>query len=470
MFRRLSTIIGYLLFALVVIGGTFVLVAFSQGYSYDTSHHRFVRRGLVLFSSTPSGAQITKDGKPINHNTSYRASYDPGKYAITIAKDGYHTWTKTLEVVAGQVTYARYVILLPETLLKATVATTPTAYVVPTASVDHHHLAYATAPTATQGAAVWVADMPGGAPTKRFSLPIATAATPAETIVGLDWSDDASHLLVVSQAAAGRVYRVIAADGSNPLNLTDKYKYDFTGIRFAPNDWHQLYWVSADSSFRRLDLSAQAVSNVLADQVTQFSYAGDHVLYIQTTPLGRSLLSFSLRDIASKSVIVQALPASPSYVMSYSNYQNNDDVVIIPSITRDAIIYSGVFGSSPVSTIVAHGVDNATFSPDGHFVALYSPTNLITYDLQLSTLIYNVNYVSPALSAPLTGLSWFDPYHLILHLGNEAVFSDFDGTNQVDIAPAMAGLTPFAANDAKSVYTLEPFGVSGQKLVNITIR
>ena len=470
MLRRLPTIIGYLLFALVVIGGTFVLVAYSQGYSYDMSEHSFVRRGLVLFSSTPSGAQITKDGKSLNHNTSYRASYDPGKYAITIAKDGFHSWNKTLQVIAGQVTYARYVILLPMILLNSTVSATPTPYLIPVSSEDHHHLAYSTAPTATDSAAVWVADMPGGAPEKRFGLPAATATVPAESIVSLNWSVDASHLLIVSQGVAGRVYRVIAADGSNPLNLTDKYKFDFAGIRFSPNDWHQLYWVSTDGSLRRLDLGSQVVSSVLAGQVTQFNYASDHLIYIETTPLGRSLMTFALNDSNNKSVIVQALPASPSYVISYSSYQGNDEVVVIPSSTRDALIYSGIFGSSPVSTIVARGVDNAVFSPDGHFVALYSTTKLITYDIQLSTPIYNVSYTSSTLAAPLTGLSWFDPYHLLLHLGDQAVFCDFDGTNQVNVAPVVAGMTPFAANDTRSIYSLEPAIAGGQKLVNITIR
>jgi hypothetical protein len=473
MFRRILIIFGYILAGFVIAGGTFTLVAYGQGYTYDFGHHRFVHRGLILFGSVPSGAYITQDGVYTKHHTGRRDSYNPGSYSFKVDKPGYNAWTKTLTVEAGMVVDARYIILPPLNLIKTTVATVTTSFSTPATSTDHRQIAYSSAPTATDGAAVWTQALPGGKAMKRYSLPAATPTTPAETIIGLQWSGDSAHLLVISQAATGRVYRVINADGTDPINLTDQYKLDFTGLQslqFAPSDWHDLFWIGADGSLRRLDLNAQTVSNVLATQVSQFSYAGDRVLYVNTTSLGQSMMALQVHNPTQTTRLVQSLPKSPNYTIVYANYQGTDELVVIPSATHEATVYSGIFGSSPVSTVVARNVDNASFAADGHLVALYSPSYLVTYDLELSTPTDIINYTSPSVGAPLNSLTWFDDYHLVLHLGGQTVFSDFDGTNRVILGSAVDGSTPFASNDMKSVYTFQTSGTTGQKLVNVGIR
>jgi len=473
MIRRILIIVSYLLAGFVIIGGTLTLVAYGQGYTYDFAHHRFVHRGLILFGSTPSGAYITRDGVYTKHRTNRRDSYNPGTYSFKIDKPGFNPWYKTLTVEAGEVINARYIILVPSSLTKTTVSTATTGYTNATVSTDQHNIAYSTAPTATDGAAVWTQALPGGRPTKRYSLPAATPTVPAETIVGLQWSGDADHLLIISQGASGRVYREVNADGTNAVDLTDQYKLDFTGLQslqFAPNDWHDLFWVASDGSLRRLDLNAQTVSSVLATGVSQFSYAADRVLYVNTTQLGQSLMSLQVHSPTQVTRLVQSLPKSPSYSVVYSSFQGTDELVVIPSATHEATIYSGIFGSSPVSTVVARKVDKASFTPDGHLVALYSSTNLVTYDLLLSTPTDIVNYQSPALGASLTSLSWFDSYHLVLHLGSQTVFSDFDGTNRIALGQTVDATAPFASSDAKSVYSIAASGSTGEKLINIGIR
>ncbi len=473
MFRRILITLGYILVGFVIAGGTLILVAYGQGYTYDIAHHRFVHRGLILFGSVPTGAYITQDGVYTKHQTNRRDSYNPGSYLFKIDKPGYMAWSKTLVVHPGMVTDARYVILVPQKPVQTTVATVDASFATPATSTDHRHIAYSSPATATEGPAVWTQDLPGGKPIKRYSLAAATPTVPAETIIGLQWSGDDSHLLVITQTPAGRVYRVINADGTNPINLTDQYKLDFTGLQslqFAPSDWHDLFWIGADGSLRRLDLNAQAVSDVLAAQTTQFSYAGDRLLYVNTTALGQSLMALQVHNPTQTAWLIPSLPKSSAYSIAYASYQGTDELVIIPSATHEATMYSGIFGSSPASTVVARNVDKASFTADGHLVALYSPTTLVTYDLELSTVTDIVNYRSPALGASLNSLGWFDNYHLIMNLGGKTVFSDFDGTNRVVLGSAADGSVPFASSDNRSVYTIQINGTTGQKLVNIGIR
>ena len=460
MFRRILIIIGYALVGLAIAAATLALVAYGQGYSYDFSTHRLVHKGLVMIDASPGGAIVTRPGSSWHHAVAYHGTYKPGTYTFTVSKTGYRSWSKTLTVTAGQVVDARYVVLLPQKLVNATAAKLNGT--LGTAVVSSNHQSLAVPVTTPSGVDIYIADLPGGNFIKRLSLP-------GETITQLVWSADATHLLVVSQAPTGPVDRVISADGSVNLNLTTQYNSTFPGLKFDPTNWQQLYWVDSTGALRHLDLSAQAISGVLAAGISQFSFAGNRLIYVQATSLGQSLMAFTLGNPTQPQQLIQALPKSPGYVLKYANYQGQDELVVIPNSTGDALVYTGIFGSSPVSTIVARNVTSATFSPDGHYVALYSPSLLITYDFLLSTPTQIINYPSPNLGGSLQGLNWFDNNHLLLNINGQTVFSDFDGTNRTIITSTLPNSLPFGALDQKSIYSLQAT-TTGQKLVNTSIR
>ena len=63
--------------------------------------------GSISVSSSPSGADISLDGEPINAVTPYTIQHlDPGTYTITLHLEGYQDWGPTNEnVVSQQTTY-----------------------------------------------------------------------------------------------------------------------------------------------------------------------------------------------------------------------------------------------------------------------------------------------------------------------------------------------------------------------------
>ena len=468
MLRRILVSFGYLAVATLIIGGTIGLVAYGEGYEFSFSQQKFVLKGLVLINSSPGAASISRDNIDLKKRTNYRATYKPGSYTFTVSKDGFRSWSKRLTVEAGQVTDARYIVMLPNTLTKTYLASAP-SFGLMTASPDERRIAYVTPATDIVGEIIWTIDLPSGQPVRRYSLPLATTEAPAETIQQLTWSGDGSHLLVISQSAAGKVFRVMEKDGSNVADLTTKYQFDFSSIAFAPTDWRLLFWVTRDGTLRRLDLGTQAVSGVLAGNVTQVSFAADRVLFVQTTSLGKTLQAAPVNNPVSISRIVPSLPDSPSYTIAYGRFQNTDQLVIIPASTREATFYSGIFGSSPVSTVVARDVDSALFSPSGRFVAIYSTSHVATYDALLSSPTHIVTSESPALSGPLTSLTWGDEFHFISHIGTKAIWSDYDGSNAQDVATIIDGSIPFTSNDQRTAYVTNT-SATGQTLTTLLLR
>lgn len=88
-------------------------ILYAMGYSFDWQKYALVQTGGLYLKSTPNGAQIAINGK--NKNTTPRlvSHLRPSFYEITISKNDFYPWQKTLEVLPGLVTEARNIMLFP---------------------------------------------------------------------------------------------------------------------------------------------------------------------------------------------------------------------------------------------------------------------------------------------------------------------------------------------------------------------
>ena len=99
-------------------------VLYSQGYRVDFQNLRIVQTGGFYFKIFPRSSNIViipeREGlSSVESNTdfffgtSYVENLFPGRHAITISKEGYHPWRKSLEIKEKRVTEAKNVILIP---------------------------------------------------------------------------------------------------------------------------------------------------------------------------------------------------------------------------------------------------------------------------------------------------------------------------------------------------------------------
>lgn len=424
MIRRILIIAGYFAAFLVIAGLTAILVAYGKGYSYDFKTGRIVHNGLLLLGSQPSGADITIRGKETHHHTPRRVTLQAGSYAVTVTKAGYRTWQKTVSIVASEVTFAEYILLVPNQLQPVKLAALPAA---PTAvlSRDQKHLAYAESngtlmagASDGQAKAIWhVPAVPSSADSTQPS---------ASQITALVWSDDNSRLLATVATAGQNAYWVVNADGSGATNLTDLFKFDFsTGLVFTPGNAAKLYWNSPDG-LRQLDMGAQTVSGVLADQVVQIIPASDRLFYVQQNQLGRVLMSIDRSG--KKQQAVQILPASQSYSVAFASVNDQDYLAVVPSQTHTATLYIDPYGRRPTTEVISAAADTVSFSPGGSYL-LAEGAEPATYDVNRSELTGKpVVYGLPGLSNQPSA-TWYDDHHLIYSQNGQIWLTEFDGTN-----------------------------------------
>ena len=451
MLRRIIIIFGYLSLVLTVVGFTAVLVAYGNDYSYDFATHKIIQKGHIIIESLPSGVAITEDGKLLKKKSPYQAAYKVGEHSFGLAKDGFWPWEKVLKVVAGRVTLANYVLFVPKqpttTVLDTRVSITAQAI-----SKDHRHIAYI---TGGADPAVFTLDTGSKKVAKLYAPKAAAPPVAAEVLREVAWADDASHVLITTDVGGQPVHRLATSTGaSEPNNLTSAFGFNLTGLKFSGSNWQQLYWVSPDG-LRRLDVSSNSVSAVLADKVTQFWTQNDRVLYVQQTDLGRSLWSLDSRG--KRQELIPALVESDTYDVALARYNGEDELAVLPVKTGIATLYSGIFGDTPVAKVINKGVSNVSFSPDGHLLALTSSTDMSVYDLERST-VENTFVLYPIAAQPgaLTSMTWFDNFHILAIRGGELIWSEFDGANRVDLGKTYGILPAYSDADSKSILVYRP--------------
>jgi hypothetical protein len=461
MLPRLLAILGYIVGAVIIIGGTVLLIAYGKGYSYDFNTGRLLHRGLVLLESAPSNAQITLGNKVLKQKTPYRQTFEGGEYDFTVAKDGFRTWHKRIEVIPAQVSLVQYLLLLPQHFQVDSVATYP-AISQALASRDRHRLGFVVPSGPTAG--VWSLDTGNREQTRLYIPPTAVAGQPAEQLQIVSWSDDASHTLVKRTAGTAISYLVLAANGSDPvIDLATAFPgVDFATADFNPSNWRELYWISPEG-LRRVDVTTKAVSQPFAQKLATFGFAGDRVLFVDTSQPVASLWSLDRGGHTQR--LVPELAPSVSYSLAFSTYIGTPQAVVVAPDSHNVTLYTDIYNQGKVTAkTIDVSASRASFNGDGRFVLLSDDAHVSTYDLERSKI-----YRFPEINSKVTGLSWFDTYHVQFNRGGQIVLAEFDANYAIAITRG-DGLAPFNSSDNKYVFATAPTSSGTTQLKALKIR
>lgn len=443
MLRRILTPLAYLSLAVLLVGATIVLVAYGRGYSYDIKSNRWLINGLLLVNSSPSGATVKINGKALRRKTPYRNTLEAGDYSVEVSKLGYRSWAKTLSIVASGVTWDQYILLFPlEIHTQQLQNTSPVVGMY--SSPDRRHIAYL---TSGNDGALWALVGDGHQSTKVYTPKTALGDQPAEVLSDVVWSDDGSHLLAHSTIGPKTSYILLPANGNgDPINLSDLFGLSLANPRFNPSNWRELYFVGPEG-LRRLNVEAQTVSAVLADKVAAYNFApGDKILYIQTTPLGKSV--WSLDRSGHKQELIQSLAESDAYAMEYSNYLGRDYLAVIPAQAHTLTLYRDIFSPTPIAKVVSKSADQITFNDEGRYLILRNDAEFMAYDVDRDSLATPVQF-----GGKLSFFGWFDNYHLLTTVDGKLRLMDFDGTNSIEVDGSAAGLgQAYGAQDGKRLF------------------
>lgn len=112
---RLSHTVHLVVLQILVVTISLVAVFYSLGYKINPTTHAIQRTGLIWITSDLDQvpASVKVDGTEVSLELPYRSvPLFPGTYDISITREGYQPWTRTVTIVPNKVVSFRYVTLI----------------------------------------------------------------------------------------------------------------------------------------------------------------------------------------------------------------------------------------------------------------------------------------------------------------------------------------------------------------------
>lgn len=110
---RKSRVFYFILAIIIFFLSAVSLLYYANGWRFDFNNHSFAKVGAITLQSEPRSAEIILNGIKVNSTTpSTIRNILPGTLQITLQKNGYLNWSKTLTVVSGTAYQLDPIILL----------------------------------------------------------------------------------------------------------------------------------------------------------------------------------------------------------------------------------------------------------------------------------------------------------------------------------------------------------------------
>lgn len=466
----------YTLMALAIIAGVTILVLILQGYRFNRYDGKVEQGGLVQFDSKPSGATVTLDTIQLAARTASKLTVSAGTHAVTISKNGYLPWTKTVNVKAGSVLWLNYARLYPE----KPVLTTTASFEALTSVLVSPNRKLTAAVGAPTDASLYVVSLNDDKPVARkveiAASAMTTAGDPATVTMSLvSWDKDSSYLIVKRVYDGKTEYLSVNADNGSATNITKTLGVNALRLEYVLGDHNSLYILTDAHEVRRADLGASTLSGPLLSGIADFAQADRSTVTYETLPNDGGARSVGyLTNGASRPRTVHTVndDGTTSFKFRMATYYGDTYLVIAYGDTTT--IYTASVPSSDSSSTLSWtrvgwlatkgGVRYLGFSPTSQrFVYAQMTNSVATYDLETDVLAK----VTLQGDASRT-VDWVDLFHIGSTAAHESYFYDFDGTNgRAVAASAMDFPVTISENDKFFYYFMLDNGKATLKRVQL---
>lgn len=450
--QSFKIIISEIIMVLAVIATVTVLAFIVSGY-WINSDFEVERQGMVQVSSVPTGANVDIDGSSSwlqRTNTSRVLS--SGEHTITLTKDGYDSWSKTVNIKEGLLYRLHYPRLFfsertPEHMLPITGDTMATV------SSDHSTMVFINNTTKWSYLNL-TSDKLEPKPldiSKAFSsVSLAESSSTGlftGEIIKADWDFDGTHILFkVRQEDKIEWVLINVRDVAKSINLTKEFGADFSDVKILDNSSNNLLAVR-NYNLHRIDTSSKQISSVLVENVIDFDHFENEIVFtakhtVDTTdqlPSAEYYVGyFKLGDEKITKLETTTTPVkvvlSKFYDKKYITVLSNNQLVVH---SRDKYTEKTNYELSfaPKRMLVGH---------DGEFILMATDNNLATLDMEANLVrewtIENDKY------------GWLDNDMLYVVSDGELIVYDFDGYNRRSVAKNASSHFPVAITDNKWLY------------------
>lgn len=448
--RSLKVIVSEVIMVIAVAVMVVLLAFLVSGY-WINSDFEVDRQGLLQLSSLPSGADVTIDGVTgaWYERTNMSKNLVRGEHTIVLSREGYDTWTKTINVSEGLLYRLHYPrLFLQERESESLLEMPENARV--TISPDHNSLLIMT-PTEE-----WQVVELNNETVKPVALPIEQlfATVPFEgEVENARWDQDGSHVLI--KVKLGETHEWVLVNVENPansINITKEFGADFSEIEILDNASNNLLVVQ-NGGLHRIDLGSKSISNVLVPGVMALDHFNENeVVFVAARPA-----------MAGETIEVSADAMTPYYVGTFRI--GDSKITELRSLDSAARVTLSKFYEDKYFTILV-GDTLTVYKKDGfeqiaEFRISFVPETLkvghngefimMTAGNQIATLDMEPMQVREW-TIETNFYDWIDNDMLYTIKDGELIVYDFDGLNRRVLASGVTENWPAAITDDKWLY------------------
>ncbi len=467
--QSFKVIISEFIMVMTVIIMVIILAFVVSGY-WLNSDFKVERQGMIQVSSIPTGADLSIDGESSwmqRTNTSKIVS--SGEHTIVVSKDGYDSWTKTVNVTEGLLYRLQYPRLFwqnrtPETILD----TKDFNFATVSPARDKMLLASDT----TEWQIVNLKDdkiTPKKIDISQVFSGI-SIADDAETglfsdeILDANWDSDGNHILFkVSHAGALEWVLLDVENVKNSVNLSRDFAATFSAIEILDNSASNLVAIQ-DGNLRKINVSSRAISAVLVSNIQSFDHFEDEIV-------------FSAVKSVSNSAPNSGQNSEQEYLIGVLNLNNKDTTSLTTTSAPAKVAISKFYDEKYITVLedtklklykkanfelvkeftLSFAPQNIKVGNDGEFITLSAGTQLVTFDFEAFSVrewsLENENF------------GWLDNNMLYNVASGELIIYDFDGLNRRTLAKNVSSQFPTTISDDKWLYYFSDGALIREKIV-----
>lgn len=475
MIRQRITMLVIMIFSVIFLVTAIILAIL--GYRLDGDNGRLAQGALVQFDSTPAGARVSIDGQATSLQTPNKRSVLAGVHSFMMERTDYRTWSKSLDLAAGTLTWLDYIRLVP-TELSPEVIREYDAVSAVKASPDLRTLLVQTDSARPVFEKVDIRDREVRSsslvlPASLYGESTNQSVTHRFTIDS--WDDAGRYLLVKHDYNESSEWLVVDTQSvDRSQNITRLLSIPFSSLVFSGTSGTSLFGLT-DGIVRKVDLSNATISRALISNVTSFSLYDTNILtYVGRDQATGGAVAGVYRDGDAAPVVIRATDRAETPLAIATTRHYNDRYLAVAE-DRQVTVYRGDYPSTSEeveSLEVAElfettgAIGSLTFSPDGDYLLAQSGARFMSYEVEYDRL--NRAALSDDAAAVHT-LRWLDEAYVWAVIDGVVTTREFDGNYAHDILPAVVGFDATLSQNGRYLYavTQTPSGYALQRVTMI---
>ena len=428
--QSLKIIISEAVMVVSVVITVIVLAFLVSGY-WINSDFKVERQGLLQISSTPTGADVDIDGDSSwlqRTNTSKVLS--AGKHTITLTKDGYDSWSRTINISEGLLYRLHYPrLFLQNTTAEEILDIDTTAF--HSFSPDGNKL------LSINNLTTWELVELSDNVVKTTNLDVSTlflgylAQVPDAVnfgeVLSLDWSQDNNHALLSIQIGSTTEWILLdTRNAEKSVNLTNSLGYTLSQVQILDHSASTLLAI-VDGSLHKIDVSSRSLSPAFAQDVTSYSLFGaDEVVFSAADTESDAdgdyyIGKLKLNDEKVTKFMNTAMPVQAVV----SKFYDDKYLTVLQDNAVSLYLYSTLDKKSEYR--LGFAPTNIKVGNDGSFTSFYSGAQIASLDMEAESVA--------EWATDSAEFGWIDGsiIYSVDAQGGLAVY-DFDGLNRRVIA------------------------------------